>query len=201
VSISKHYPKTFPLIETERLHLRQFTLEDAPAVYKICDHPGIASTTQFISSPYSLKEATEWIAPQKHNFEIQWMFIWALEKKSNRQVIGMASLTLNHDNLYAELGYWIDVEHWGMGYATEAASALLKFGFETLRLHRIEANFMKRNPASGRVMDKIGMQYEGLRREAIIKYGQYEDMLYYSILAKEFWLLQKKRLTNVQNSG
>ncbi len=84
------------------------------------------------------------------------------------------------------LGYWLGVEFWGKGYATQAAIAVLNYGFGTLELHRIEAGHYPRNPASGRVLEKIGMQREGLMRGDVLKGHQFEDTVLYARLSTDF---------------
>jgi len=86
----------------------------------------------------------------------------------------------------AELGYWIALKFWNRGYATEASQRLLDFGFEVLGLHRIEARHFLRNPASGQVMKKLGMQPEGLERDWAIKWDRFETLAVYSILEPEW---------------
>ena len=72
------------------------------------------------------------------------------------------------------------------GYATEAAQAVLEYGFRKLGLHRVQARHFTKNPASGRVMQKIGMTYEGTLRQSIYRFGRFEDAALYSILRHEF---------------
>ena len=86
----------------------------------------------------------------------------------------------------AELGYWIGVPYWGRGYATEAAREVVKYGFEKVQLNRIFAAHFKHNPASGKVLQKIGMKYEGCMRQNILKWGDFIDVEVYSILRQEF---------------
>ena len=85
----------------------------------------------------------------------------------------------------AELGYWIGKPYWNKCYASEAAKAILRFGFKELNLHRIHAHHLSRNPASGKVLQKIGMQHEGCLRHHIRKWGKFEDMEMYGILIDE----------------
>jgi RimJ/RimL family protein N-acetyltransferase len=85
------------------------------------------------------------------------------------------------------MGFWVGVEHWRQGYATEAAEALLRYGFDTLGLNRIYAHHMVRNPASGRVLEKAGMKREGLLRQRVRKWGVFEDVVLLAIL-REDWL-------------
>jgi RimJ/RimL family protein N-acetyltransferase len=85
-----------------------------------------------------------------------------------------------------ELGYWIGKSYWGAGYATEAAAAVIEHGFTTLGLNRIHAHHMRRNPASGRVLQKLGMLYEGSLRQHFQRDGRFEDMECYGILRSEY---------------
>ncbi|NEP60397.1 MAG: GNAT family N-acetyltransferase, partial [Symploca sp. SIO2G7] len=92
------------------------------------------------------------------------------------------------ENANAELGYWIGVLYWSKGYCTEAAKAVVQYGFEVIGLHRIQAAHFPHNPASGRVMQKIGMSYEGYRRQHILKWGKFEDLELYGILKSDWQL-------------
>ena len=83
----------------------------------------------------------------------------------------------------AELGYWVARPFWNQGYASEGARALVRFGFAELGLHRVSAHHYSRNPASGKVMQKIGMRFEGLLRQHVFKWGVFEDIEMYGILA------------------
>ena len=76
--------------------------------------------------------------------------------------------------------------YWGKGYATEAAREMLGYGFESLGLHRIFATCFPHNPASGRILKKIGMQYEGCQRQHLLKWGQFVDSELYGILRREW---------------
>ncbi len=82
----------------------------------------------------------------------------------------------------ANLGYWIGKPHWNLGYATEAARAVIAAGFGELGLNRIYAFHLARNPSSGRVMEKLGMLLEGTARQHTMKWGKYEDLVSYGIL-------------------
>ena len=92
-------------------------------------------------------------------------------------------MNLNALDNNGELGYWIGKPYWGRGYCTEAAREMVRYGFEILGLHRIHSNHFGSSPASGRVMQKIGMIREGTRREHYKKWGEYEDRVEYGLLA------------------
>ncbi|QTA82731.1 GNAT domain-containing protein [Desulfonema limicola] len=85
----------------------------------------------------------------------------------------------------AEMGYWVGIEYWGNGYCTEATKKVLEYGFDTQNLNRIFAYHFGSNPASGRVMKKIGMKYEGCLRQAIKKWGKFEDSVLYGVLKSD----------------
>lgn len=95
-------------------------------------------------------------------------------------------LILDSENNCAELGYWIGKPYWGRGYCTEAARAIVRYGFDDLHLHRIHSSHFASNPASGRVMQKIGMTREGCLRQHIRKWGQWEDVVLYGILRSQW---------------
>jgi ribosomal-protein-alanine N-acetyltransferase len=166
---------TTPTLRTERLVLRPFTLEDAPAVQKLAGAREVALNTAMIPHPYPDGAAEAWISvDDPHRFAID-----------DGQLVGAMGLILKGDGI-AEIGYWIGVPFWSRGYASEAAAEVLRYGFEQLGLHRIYAGHYVRNGASGRVMQKIGMRYEGTLRHHAFKWGEYLDVAYYGILRDEF---------------
>jgi [ribosomal protein S5]-alanine N-acetyltransferase len=114
------------------------------------------------------------------------MVTWAVVLHAEDELIGTITLHLNVRDDNAELGYWIGRPYWGRGYATEAAREVVRYGFEGLGLHRIHAEHLGSNPASGRVMQKIGMAYEGTRPEHYKKWGAYEDSVDYGLLARDW---------------
>ena len=140
-----------------------------------------------IPHPYKDGMAEEWIAARKSAYENGEAITFAIELRGNGSFVGAIGLTIDRDFNKAELGYWVGKPFWNRGYATEAASALLDFGFEGLQLNRIHAVHFARNPSSGRVMEKSGMLLEGTARQDIMKWGKYEDLVSYAIL-REDWL-------------
>lgn len=107
-------------------------------------------------------------------------------RRGDGPLIGAIGLQFHVQNRAAELGYWVAVPQWNKGYGTEAAKALVAYGFETLKLHRIFARHMTNNPASGRIMQKIGMTYEGTQRQAVRRFGHFVDLALYGILRDEY---------------
>ncbi len=175
-----------PTIETGRLILRPFTLADATDVQRLVGDRDIASTTINIPHPYEDGMAEEWIRAQEQKFERGESVGFAITHGKQGYLIGAIGLTLTSDHDRAEIGYWIGKPYWNQGHCTEAASSVLKYGFEILGLNRIYATHFSRNPASGRVMQKIGMKHEGHLRQHIKKWGHYEDFETYAILRSDY---------------
>lgn len=131
--------------------------------------------------------AEEWIATHEPEYDDGKAATFAVVRKEDARLIGAVGLRIDRGINKAELGYWVGKPFWNRGYATEAAIAILGYGFDELRLNRIQAGHLARNPASGRVMEKAGMALEGTARQNAIKWGQYEDLVYYGIL-RENWV-------------
>jgi len=174
--------KQRPMIKSERLLMRPFVLSDAKRVQLLAGNKAIASTTLNIPHPYEDGMAEEWIGTHQERFEKGELFNFAIELQSSQELIGAIGLVVNAQHAHAELGYWIGEPYWNQGYCTEAALEVLRYGFKEIGLHRIHATHLSRNPASGRVMEKIGMQHEGCRRQHFQKWGNFEDVELYGIL-------------------
>ena len=155
-----------PTLKTKRLVLRPFTSADAQAVQRLAGAPEVALTTQNIPHPYEDGMAEDWIASHAENWAGKKSLTVAMDNETDGMV-GAIGLHLNAVHQRGELGYWVGLPFWNRGYATEASAALLMFGFDELGLNRIQARHITRNPASGRVMQKLGMTFEGVHRQQI----------------------------------
>ena len=175
-----------PTIRTERLTLRPFGLQDAKDVQRLAGSKAIADTTARVPHPYEDGMAEKWIGTHRGMFRRRKAVIYAITRSDTGRLVGAIGLELHMANERAEIGYWIGRRYWNRGYATEAAEAMLMYGFTELGLKRIYAHHMSRNPSSGRVMQKIGMKREGLLRKHLKKGGRYEDLVFYGILREEF---------------
>ncbi len=178
--------KTMPTLQTDRLTLRPFALTDCDTVQLLAGAKEVATTTKLIPHPYTDDAAGEWIATHQPTFAEGKGISLAIAETNGDQLVGAISLGINIEANHAELGYWVGVPAWGKGYCTEAAHAMLAWGFEERKLNRIHAHFMGSNGASGRVMEKIGMQYEGTLRQHIAKWDRVEDAILYGILRDEY---------------
>lgn len=148
------------IIETHRLLLRTFTLEDAPLIYELnLDPEVIRYTLDPIRDIEHAREVLEkTILPQ---YALYNHGRWAVHTKSNKDFIGWCGLKARPERIEIDLGYRFIKTTWGKGYATEAAFACIKYGFEKLNLQRIVGRTMPDNKTSLRVLEKCGMKYIG----------------------------------------
>ena len=175
-----------PTLRTARLLLRPFKLSDAPDVQRLAGDHAIADTTLNVPHPYPDGVAEEWISTHPPAFQAGEAATFAVVLRQEETLVGAFGITIDPRFDSAEMGYWIGRPFWGRGYCTEAARAVLDYAFEDLKLNRVHASHVVRNPASGRVMQKLGMTKEGLRRQHVKKWEKYEDLVNYGILRREW---------------
>jgi [ribosomal protein S5]-alanine N-acetyltransferase len=180
-----------PTLTTERLVLRPLAPGDAPTVERLAGEKDIASTTRLIPHPYPPGMAEHWIGTLPELYQRAEMINWGIALDGG-VLLGTIRLTLNPVDNHAEMGYWVGKPYWNNGYCTEAARAVVAYGFDKLDLERIYANYMARNPASGRVLAKLGMVQEGLLRRHRRKFGRYEDLIVCGIV-RSAWQQHKKQ--------
>jgi len=176
-----------PTLTTLRLTLRPYTFADASAVAALAGRREIADTTMAIPHPYLVQHATDWISGQSISWKEGREVVFAIVFREETKLIGAVGLReIDKAHSHAELGYWIGVDWWGRGFATEAARAVVEFGFQSLKLNRIHAHHMLRNPASGRVLQKVGMRPEGVLRQRVCKWGVFEDVAILAVIKSEW---------------
>jgi ribosomal-protein-alanine N-acetyltransferase len=181
-----------PTIEAPRLVLRPFAAADAVDVQRLAGDRAIADTTLNVPHPYRDGLAAEWIAAHQRQYDAGESMILAITLRATGELVGAIGLRIDRAFNRAELGYWVGTAFWSRGYCTEAARAVLDFAFTTLGLNRVHATHLARNPASGRVMQKIGMAREGVARQHVTKWGRYEDLVLYGLI-REDWLGARRR--------
>lgn len=175
-----------PTLETERLSLRPFAHTDAAEVMRLAGDRDIADTTENIPHPYREGMAEEWISAHHDAFDREQGVTFAVTRKSDGALVGAISLMGMVIGHQAELGYWIGKPYWSQGYCTEAGRTILRYAFSELALVRVHSCHVTRNPASGRVLAKIGMRHEGRRRQHVKKWGKTEDLELYGVLKQEW---------------
>jgi [ribosomal protein S5]-alanine N-acetyltransferase len=174
-----------PTLRTPRLLLRPFAAADAPTVHAVVSDREIAVSTLNIPHPYPDGLAEEWIAGQPKRWEAGEGAVFAAVLNDGGALVAAVGLDVSLPHRRGELGYWVAREFWNRGFATEAARAMVAFGFREMGLHRVQAQHFTRNPASGVVMQKLGMRHEGRLRHHLYKWGVHEDVEVYGLLEDE----------------
>lgn len=180
------FPTTIPTLETERLVLRPFAPADAPTVRELAGVPEVAATTLNIPHPYPAGLAEQWIGGHAAGAARGEIYTFAITRRAGGQLLGGIGIGGGGAHRRAEIGYWLGVPYWNRGYTSEAARRVVAFGFEGLGLNRIQSTHFPRNPASGRVMQKAGMIYEGTLRGYAWKGETAEDIMMYAILRADW---------------
>ncbi len=177
--------RSLPKLTTARLVLRPFLLSDAAAVQRLAGEHAVADTTLSLPHPYPSGAAEQWIGTHEGAWTRHESATLAITEP-DAGLIGAIALRIELMHRRAELGYWVGVPFWRQGHATEAARAMLEFGFTRLGLGRIYAHHMVRNPASGRIMQKLGMSHEGVLRRHFFRGDSAEDVSIWGLLRSEW---------------
>jgi len=169
-----------PVLETDRLLLRPVTKEDREDMY---EYGSDSELTRYVTwhTYQSIDDADAFIEHLLGLYAEGQVAPWAIQDKESGRMIGTAGY-VNWDirQFRAEIGYALARPYWNRGYMTEAMNAILQFGREHMKLMRIEARCMPENIGSGRVLEKLGMQYEGLLRKHLYAKGRFHDVKLYA---------------------
>lgn len=179
-----------PLFETKRLILRAMRVSDTADMYAYAKDPEV--TRFLLWNPHRTPEYTrsylEYLAGR---YRLGQHYEWAMVSKEDGHMIGTCGFSrFDCPHNAAEIGYVLNPAYRGQGLVAEAAQQILHFGFDVLGLHRVEARYMVGNDASRRVMEKLGMSFEGVRREAMLVKGAYRDIGICSLLVSEYRRMQ-----------
>lgn len=175
-----------PTIDTERLRLRWLTAEDVPALYDIFGDPDVC---RYWSRPAmtNIEQAATLVHEIQDHFTRRTLFQWGVAERVTGEVIGTCTLAwLSAEHRRAEIGFALMRRAWGHGYMQEALAALLKFAFETLQLHRIEADADPRNDRSLALLERMGFKREGYLRERYFMNGEIQDAVICGLLRGEW---------------
>lgn len=175
-----------PALRTARLLLDAFSPADVPELARLAGDRAVADTTLALPHPYHEADARRFLAAVADGHAAGSALTLAIRLADGPRLVGAIGLKdIDRDHAVAELGYWVGVPWWGRGIATEAARAVLAYAFDELGLNRVSAHHMVRNPASGKVLERAGMRREGLLRQRVLRWGQFEDVVVYGALRSD----------------
>ena len=184
------FPLPMPVLETPRLRLRRFQQDDLEECFTWASDEEVTRYA-FWQAHRHPSETQQFLDFCFAEYEQRGIGPWAVEWKETGAVIGNCTFgLLDPTNLRVEIAYFFARPQWGKGFALEALLALLRFGFDELGVNRMEARCMVPNLASERVMQKAGMQYEGILREFVYAKGRFHDMKVYALLRSE-WMTRE----------
>jgi [ribosomal protein S5]-alanine N-acetyltransferase len=175
-----------PRIETERLVLRPLEMSDAEAVYEYARKPEVSEHVIF-ETHRSIEDAYTFIRQVLQWKEEGSNVVFGITLRSDNKLIGSCGLhRYEEQHKCMEIGYAIDLPYWNQGYTTEAVRGVIGQAFAATDLNRIHAHHYLPNIASGRVMEKAGMKYEGILRKRVFIKGEFRDIKMYGILRNDY---------------
>lgn len=175
-----------PTLKTERLSLRAMHPIDAEDMY---DYARRADVTKYLTwSPHaSMGFTKDYLRYIQTRYALGDFYDWAIIDRESRRMIGTCGFTrIDTENDSAEIGYVLNPEFCGRGLATEAVRAVIDFGFFELGFHRIHARFMQENQRSRKLMERVGMTFEGYMRDLVFVKGEYRTVGICSIICDEW---------------
>ncbi len=182
-----------PELTTPRLTLRRMMVADSSDMY---EYAGRQDVTKYLTwYPHPDRDYTrEYLQYIGNRYAAGMFYDWAVIYEPDCKMVGTCGFTsFNCSSDSAEVGYVLNPEYWGKGIAAEALTRVLQFAFENLKLHRVEAKFIEGNQRSRRVMEKVGMQFEGVMREGMLIKDTYENIGICAILASDWNRMQMKK--------
>lgn len=176
-----------PVLQTTRLHLRPVAFADAPMLHELGNDPQITKNLADMAYPHPLEAVQQMIGAMQDLMPQGkvYAFVITSQHSQPQTPLGIIYLVPDATNQRGELIYWLGRRFWGCGYMTEAVHAVIQFAFDVLNLHRVYADVFPTNPASARVLEKCGLQYEGTLRQHLMKDGKFIDLRCYGLLRDE----------------
>lgn len=174
-----------PELETPRLLLRKLRLEDAADMFEYASDPEVAKDVTW--EPHrNIEDSLGFLNSVVRKYSGKQTSEWGLVLKETGKLVGTCGFVWwKPEHAKAEFGYALSRKYWGRGLMTEAAAAVITFGFDKMKLHRLEARCIPANTGSEKVMLKNGMKYEGLLRDVVFEKGGFKSLKLYSLLAEE----------------
>ncbi|RXK82795.1 GNAT family N-acetyltransferase [Filimonas effusa] len=178
--------QSFPQLETERLLLNELQETDLQNLVQYANNKKVSEYTLNLPYPYKEEDALYWLDTVRKGFEHKSQFFFAIRLKEDGEFIGGIGLVPDQRHKRAEIGYWLAEPFWNRNILTEAAMAVIDFGFNAMELNKITAHYLEGNPASGRVMQKCSMEKEGELKEHIYKDERFYDIEIYGLTRSSY---------------
>lgn len=178
--------RKIPILHTRRLMLRRICSSDVDDMFEYSSDPAVTRYLTWAPHP-NRKYTARYISFLDIKYDEGRFYDWGIILRGENKMIGTCGFTrFSEENNSAECGYVINPRYWGQGIAAEALTEVMRFGFMTLRLHRIECRYMVGNDNSRRVMEKAGLTYEGTNRDAVLVGKEYKTVGVCAIIADDF---------------
>lgn len=176
-----------PEIQTQRLVLRPIGVSDCAPIQAAAGRREVADTMVSIPHPFSIQDAVRYVRHRLGQMRRGRGLALCILGRPERDLRGLVELrAIEREHALAELSFWLAPEAWGRGLMGEAVGAMLRLAFQELELNRVYAYHMVRNPASGRVLARLGFRSEGVLRQRVRKWGVFEDVILQALL-REDW--------------
>ena len=187
IELKNKIPKVFDLkLIGSRIILRPLKFSDIPNIYSNIQGLKIAEHKLWVSYPFKPKDAREYIKKARKSLRARKSFVFGIELKSKKEIIGCFSLYDADLKLEHEIGYWLGEKYHGQGLMSEAAMMVLDFAFKKLKFHRVWADVFSDNIASQKLLKKLGFKKEGYHRKSFWHWGRWRDSVHFGLLAEEF---------------
>ena len=186
IEINKKIFETFPELESERLLFREIKLSDAKELFLIRSNDKVM---KFMDTKRleSLEDSEKLIRSINESFKNKSGINWAIIEKSSNKMVGYFGFwRIIPEHCRAEIGYALNPKYWENGFMTETLKTLIKFGFDKINFHSIEANVNPGNISSIKLLEKIGFKKEAYFKENFLFNGKFLDSIIYSLLEKDF---------------
>lgn len=178
--------KNPPILECDRVILRKMDRSFADDMFEYASNPAVTKYLTWDVHP-NRRFSYNYLGYVNSRYRTGEFFDWAITMRDSGKMIGTCGFTrFNFSSYSAEIVFVLNPKYWGYSIAPEASRRVIRFGFDTLELHRIEARYMENNIQSRRVMEKSGMTFEGIYRDMMLVRGQFVSVGVCSILRSEF---------------
>jgi [ribosomal protein S5]-alanine N-acetyltransferase len=175
-----------PTLETDRTILRKLRSEDEQDIFQYGSDDDVSRYTAW-PTHRTMEDTRSYLTKVLQKYNHHAVAPWGIVDKETGKIIGTSGfMAWNVHHAKAELGYALSKDYWNLGYMTEVIRTIISFGFDRMKLVRIEASCLPLNIGSARVMEKVGMTYEGLIRQTILVKGKHEDLKLYSIVLDDY---------------